>query len=157
MATLLQHFEVLISAWTERKDIDGVLACMTDEVIWHPAVAVMPPVVGKAAVRSTLERLGGLVARSEWRIVRSAESGNVLFVEGVDANELTSGVRAEVPYAGVLEFEGDRICAWRDYLDGGLFRGAMNGEAPPDFVGELLSASASASAPASASASASAS
>ena len=42
MATLLQHFEVLISAWTERKDIDGVLACMTDEVIWHPAVADAP-------------------------------------------------------------------------------------------------------------------
>ena len=102
MATLLQHFEVLISAWTERKDIDGVLACMTDEVIWHPAVAVMPPVVGKAAVRSTLERLGGLVARSEWRIVRSAESGNVLFVEGVDANELTAAFVRKYPMRGCL-------------------------------------------------------
>ena len=76
--------------------------------------------------------------------MRSAESGNVLFVEGVDANELTSGVRAEVPYAGVLEFEGIDLCVAR-LSDGGLFRGAMNGEAPPDFVGELLSASASAS------------
>lgn len=143
MATLLEHFEVLITAWTERKDIDGVLACMTDDVIWHPAVAVMPPVVGKDAVRSTLERLGGFVARSEWHIVRSAEAGNVLFVEGLDANELTNGVRAEVPYAGVIEFEGHRVCAWRDYLDGGLFRGAMSGEAPPEFVLPLLSASAS--------------
>ena len=57
--------------------------------------------------------------------MRSAEAGNVLFVEGVDANELTSKVRKH--YAGVIEFDGDRICAWRDYLDGGLFKGAMSG------------------------------
>lgn len=142
--TLLERFEVVIDAWTTRKDIDAVLACMTEDVIWHPAVAVMPPMVGKAAVRSTLERLSKQVARSEWRIVRSAEADGVLFIEGVDANELVTGARAEVPYAGVIEFEGPLISAWRDYLDGGLFGRAMAGEAPPEWLEPLLGASGSA-------------
>ena len=58
--------------------------------------------------------------------------GQRLFVEGLDANELTSGVRAEVPYAGVIEFEGHRAPRLRAgrgarFLNGNRTAGSGNG------------------------------
>ena len=107
--TLMDHFAVVIDAWTQRKDIDAVLAAMTDDVVWYPAVGVMPPMHGKAAVRETLQRLSGQVARSHWHVVRHAEADDCLFLEGVDRNELVSGAVATVPYMGIVEFEAGEI------------------------------------------------
>ena len=138
--TLMDRFAVVIDAWTQRKDIDAVLAAMTEDVVWYPAVGVMPPMHGKAAVRETLERLSGQVARSHWHVVRHAEADDCLFLEGVDRNELVSGAVATVPYMGIVDFEAGLIRGWRDYLDGGLFGRAMAGKALPEHVAPLIGA-----------------
>ena len=44
------------------------------------------------------------------------EQGNMLFVEGTE-NYTKKGKKISVPYAGVVEFRGDKIVAWRDYFD----------------------------------------
>ena len=55
--------------------------------------------------------------RIEWRIFSYAEAGDRLFIEGVDEYRTPEGHRVATPYAGVLDFRGDLICGWRDYVD----------------------------------------
>jgi limonene-1,2-epoxide hydrolase len=114
-ATLRQ----VIQAW-QAKDIDGVLAHMHDDIVWHYAAAAHPPVRGKVTARKLLERFQTDMHGIEWRIFAHAESSNRLFIEGVDDYRTTQGHRVAAPYAGVLEFDGDLIIGWRDYVDMGV-------------------------------------
>jgi len=109
----------VIEAW-QAKDIDRVLAFMDDEVVWHYAAAAMPPVRGKAAARKLLERFQADMHGIQWRIFAYSETGDRLFIEGVDDYRTTDGHRVAAPYAGVLEFRGDLIVGWRDYVDLGV-------------------------------------
>ncbi|MBU1376489.1 MAG: nuclear transport factor 2 family protein [Alphaproteobacteria bacterium] len=114
--TILQR---VIEAW-QAKDIDRVLAFMDDEIIWHYAAAAMPPVRGKAAARKLLERFQADMHGIQWRIFAYSETGDRLFLEGVDDYTTTDGHRVATPYAGVLDFRGDLIVGWRDYVDLGV-------------------------------------
>ena len=109
----------VISAW-KAKDIDGVLDHMHDDIVWHYAAAAHPPVRGKAAARKLLERFQADMHFIEWRIFAHAESGDRLFIEGVDDYTTANGHSVAAPYAGVLEFDGDLIIGWRDYVDMGV-------------------------------------
>lgn len=131
-------FARLVTAWNAG-DIDGVLAVMTDDVRWHVAAGAFAPLEGKAAVRAFLAQLRSDMAETRWRILRHAEDGDLLFVEGVDAYRRTNGVEIAMPYAAVVEFEGDRIAAWRDYLDTRRMEKLRAGEAVPDHVRALTS------------------
>jgi limonene-1,2-epoxide hydrolase len=106
----------VIQAW-QAKDIDRVLAFMDDEIVWHYAAPAMPPVRGKAAARKLLERFQADMHGIPWRIFAYSETGDRLFIERVDDYRTTEGHRVAVPYAGVLEFRGDLIVGWRDYVD----------------------------------------
>ncbi|TAJ70161.1 MAG: nuclear transport factor 2 family protein [Phenylobacterium sp.] len=109
----------VIQAW-QAKDIDRVLAFMDDEIVWHYAAPAMPPVRGKAAARKLLQRFQADMHGIQWRIFAHAETGDRLFIEGVDDYRTTDGHRVAAPYAGVLEFRGDLIVGWRDYVDLGV-------------------------------------
>jgi limonene-1,2-epoxide hydrolase len=106
----------VIEAW-QAKDIDRVLAFMDDEIVWHYAAPAMPPVRGKAAARKLLTRFQADMHGIQWRIFAYSETGDRLFIEGVDDYRTTDGHRVAAPYAGVLEFRGDLIVGWRDYVD----------------------------------------
>lgn len=106
----------VIQAW-QAKDVDRVLAFMDDEIVWHYAAPAMPPVRGKSAARKLLQRFQADMHGIQWRIFAYAETGDRLFIEGVDDYRTTDGQRVAVPYAGVLEFRGDLIISWRDYVD----------------------------------------
>lgn len=90
---------------------------MDDEIVWHYAAPAMPPVRGKSAARKLLQRFQADMHGIQWRIFAYAETGDRLFIEGVDDYRTTDGQRVAVPYAGVLEFRGDLIIGWRDYVD----------------------------------------
>lgn len=117
----------VIEAW-QAKDIDRVLSFMADDIVWHYAAAAMPPVRGKAAARKLLERFQGDMHGIQWRIFSYAESGDRLFIEGVDDYRTADGNRVAAPYAGVLEFRGDLITGWRDYVDLGVIAQQKAGE-----------------------------
>ena len=117
----------VIEAW-QAKDIDGVLSHMADDVVWHYAAPALPPVRGKPAARKLLQRFGADMHGIQWRIFAHAEAGDRLFVEGVDDYTTTDGRRVAAPYAGVLEFRGDLICGWRDYVDLGVMDAQKAGE-----------------------------
>jgi limonene-1,2-epoxide hydrolase len=127
----------LISAW-KAKDIDGVLAFMHEDVVWHYAAAIAPPLMGKAKARKFLERLGPQVRDVTWRIFDHAESGDRLFVEGVDEYVSEEGHLVSAPYAGVVEFCDGKIIGLREYFDLGVVTALKAGEDMKEHVRLLI-------------------
>jgi ketosteroid isomerase-like protein len=119
-------YKAIIAAW-KAKDVEGVLALMHDDIVWHFAVAAEPPVVGKAGARKFTQRFGASMAEVRWRVFDYAESGDRLFVEGVDEFTTTDGKRVAAPYAGVLEFRDGLVIGWRDYVDVGVMAAQQAG------------------------------
>lgn len=137
MGTRFDILQKVIAAW-QAKDAEGVLSYLDEEVVWHYAAAALPPVRGKAAARKLLGRLGADMHDVTWRIFAHAEAGDHLFIEGVDEYRTADGVRIAAPYAGVLEFRGDLIVGWRDYVDTGVIERQRAGEPLTRQVESLL-------------------
>ncbi len=129
--------EAIIEAW-KRKDIDGVLAELCDDVEYHYLMGERP-LVGKDWVRRFLERFGEHISdTNNWRILRSAETGDALLLEGVDDYLDTSGQRICYPYMGIFEFRGGKVARWRDYADAGLIARLREGEPLPEWLEALV-------------------
>jgi len=137
MDPLYQRLQQMIVAW-QAKDIDKVLTFLHDEVVWHYAAGPMPPVRGKATAAKLLGRFTADMHGIQWRIFAHAESGDRLFVEGVDEYTSADGKRIAAPYAGVLEFKDGLIIAWRDYVDIGVIAAQKAGEPITAQVESLL-------------------
>ncbi len=133
----LQQFQAVIEAW-KRKDVEKVLAAMDDDIVWHYAAAIAPPARGKAEARAFIDRFGAGIGEVRWRLFHAAEDGDRLFVEGVDEYTTTGGVHVAAPYAGVIEFRGDKIIGWRDYVDRGTIDAMKAGKGYPPQVSELI-------------------
>src|SRR5690606_11503511 len=127
----------VLEAW-KAADIDAVCSHLDDDVVWHYAAGVLPPLRGALAARAFLQKLRDDIAEVRWRIFNYAETGDLLFVEGVDEYIAAISARAVAPYAGVLVFRGAKICEWRDYFDRGQLEKTRAGEAPPEFVEALI-------------------
>ena len=127
----------VIDAWTAR-DIDGVLAHLADDIVWHYAAAIAPPLRSKASARKLLEKMAAETSDLNWRIFDYAERGDRLFIEGAEDYLASNGVRIATAYAGVLEFRGDLICAWRDYLDIGVVEAQKGGQGTPNWITAMI-------------------
>lgn len=132
-----RQFSAVIDAW-KRKDAEAVLAAMADDIVWHYAAAIAPPARGKAEARAFLDRFGAGIGQVRWRIFAHAESGDRLFVEGVDEYTTADGVDVAAPYAGVIEFRGELITGWRDYVDRGTIDAMKRGGGYPAHVVDLI-------------------
>lgn len=129
--------QAIIDAW-KQKDIDGVLAQLCDDVEYHYLVGERP-LVGRDWVRRFLERFGGHIeGDNRWRILRSAETGDALLVEGVDDYLTAEGHRVRYPYMGVFEFRDGRVARWRDYSDGALIADQRAGKSLPQWLETLV-------------------
>ena len=137
MTAKIDIYLAIIADW-KRKDIDAVLSHMSDEIVWHFAAAAEPTLRGKASARKFLTRFGADIAEVRWRVFHHAESGNRLFVEGVDELVAPDGTVTAAPYAGVLEFDGDLVTGWRDYVDVGVMAAQRRGEPLSAQVRELM-------------------
>jgi limonene-1,2-epoxide hydrolase len=137
MTSRLQIYLALIEDW-KRKDIDAVLARLTDDIVWHYAAAAQPPLKSKRAARKFLENFADILGEVRWRVFDAVEVGDRLFVEGVDEFFTKDDVRVATPYAGVLEFRGDLICGWRDYFDSGVAESMRGGYAALPQVEALI-------------------
>lgn len=127
----------LIDRW-KAKDVDGVLALMDDDIVWHYAAAIAPPVRGKAKARKLLESLAPQISEVRWRIFDHAERDGRLFVEGVDEYVSAEGRLVSAPYAGVVEFRDGRISGLREYFDLGLVNALKAGEEMKEHVRALI-------------------
>lgn len=136
------QFRAVIDLW-QKKDAPAVLARMTDDIVWHMAATAKPPLIGKPAAAKFLEAFGANISDKpgaiRWRIIHHAETADRLFVEGVDEYDDVTGKTITAPYVGVIEFRGDKISGWRDYVDYGTIDAQRRGEALPPHVRELAS------------------
>src|SRR6266446_855112 len=95
-------------------DLDAVIAFFTDDAVYHNIP--LEPVVGPAAIRSTIEGFTGSVESLEFRVLAIAANGGTVLTERVDVFNLpTSSI--ELPVMGAFEVVGEQISAWRDYFD----------------------------------------
>lgn len=127
MSPCYDIFLKLVEKWQD-KDVEGVLAFMDDDIVWHYAAGAMPPLKGKAVARKLLSRFQAEMHGIQWRIFAHAEVGHRLFIEGVDEYMTTEGLRIAAPYAGVIEFRDGLITGWRDYVDIGVIAQQKAGE-----------------------------
>lgn len=136
MTPRIEILQAIIEAW-KAKDIDAVLSHMDEEIVWHFAVAAEPPLRGKAQARKFLQRFGAGMNDICWRVFDYQETPDRLFVEGVDEFVTDDGKVVMAPYAGVLDFRGDLVVGWRDYVDVGVMAAQRAGEPLTDQVKSL--------------------
>jgi limonene-1,2-epoxide hydrolase len=132
-----ETMQAVIAAWA-KGDIDGALSHMSDDIVWHYAAAIAPPLKGKDKARKFLENFKAQISEVRWRIFHHAETGDRLFVEGVDEYVATNGAVVAAPYAGVLDFRGPLICGWRDYLDQTVMENQRAGQPRTAWVDALI-------------------
>ena len=79
---------------------------------------------GPAGVRAVLEPFFGPTLKNEFRILRAATSGSVVFLERLDRH-LFGEKWVELPVTGVYEVHNGQITYWRDYFDAATILGQM--------------------------------
>jgi limonene-1,2-epoxide hydrolase len=131
----LERVTALVKDW-RRKDIEAVLARVTDDIVWFSHVG-SPPINGKAAMRQVLTSLGAGMNDVRWRIFDYAENDKTIFLEGVDDFVSAEGHRVVIPYAGLMTFRDGLVAEWRDYFDRAVFNKLKAGEAMPDYLEKL--------------------
>ena len=89
---------------------------MTDDVVWHYAAAIAPPARGKAEVCAFIEAFGATIGEVRAHLP-PFRNGRQAVRRGVDEYTSLDGIDIAAPYAGVIEFRGDKISGWRDYVD----------------------------------------
>ena len=114
MKTMSQIYKDSLNAWIGG-DVEGMSAPYADDIVWYPNRS-MRPVHGKAAMLAFMQKFGSGMTDVSYEQTLMIEKDNMLFVEGTE-NYTKKGKKISVPYAGVVEFRGDKIVAWRDYFD----------------------------------------
>jgi limonene-1,2-epoxide hydrolase len=102
----------------EKKDVDAALELMHEEAVYDNVPIGV--VVGRAAIRQTLEPFLSGASAVEWRVLRQLSSDGLVFNERVDRFEM-EGRWVEIHVAGVWEVDEGLITLWRDYFDLAMF------------------------------------
>ena len=71
---------------------------------------------GPAGIRAVLEPFFGPTLENEFRVLRAAASGPIVFLERLDRH-LFGDKWVELPVTGVFEVHDGLITYWRDYFD----------------------------------------
>jgi limonene-1,2-epoxide hydrolase len=94
---------------------DEIVEHFTVDAKWN-VVASREPLVGKSAIRRDLDRQAAVYTDFRHEIVNTASTDSIVFVERVDMMRM-DGKDVSVHITGVFEVDGDKIRAWREYLD----------------------------------------
>jgi limonene-1,2-epoxide hydrolase len=109
----------LFAAWT-RLNLDEVMSYFADDAVWDNVP--MAPAKGRAAIREMTQGFMKDASAFTAKILKSVHDGNTVFNERVDTIVMKSGKKADVPVAGMFEFnDAGKIKVWRDYFDLGTF------------------------------------
>ncbi|HEX7375304.1 MAG TPA: nuclear transport factor 2 family protein [Steroidobacteraceae bacterium] len=102
---------------TQAQDNEHFLSFLADDVEYLFHVG-SPGVRGKDGVRRFLAKYRTIAEDVLWRVDRTAESGDCLFIEGYEEyTDMRTGVRTAHPYMGIMEFRDGKIAKWRDYFE----------------------------------------
>lgn len=116
MSEKMKVVDAMMAAWKKR-DVEGFIAVLADDVEyhWHPTKR---PAVGKDKMRKFLANYEAGFDQQDWRILHTAEAGDVLFVEGMEVLvDRSSGKKMDNPFVQVFEIRDGLIRRMRDYYD----------------------------------------
>ena len=114
MASKSQIYRESLEAFC-RGDFAAATACYAEDIVAYPNRS-MRPMQGRAAMLAFMQKFGTGMEEPRYTQSLMVESGDFLFVEGTE-NYRKHGRSISIPYAGVMEFRGDKIVGWRDYFD----------------------------------------
>jgi limonene-1,2-epoxide hydrolase len=104
-------------------NLDEIMTFFTEDAVYHNIP--MDPAKGKAAIRAVINTFLPAAKKIEFKILKSAAAGNIVFNERVDIFDLKDGKHIALPVAGVFEVTGGKISAWRDYFDLAMYTKQM--------------------------------
>ena len=99
----------------ERLDYDSALRLVSDDCE-YTTPAPLGTVRGPAGIRRVLEPFFTPTLENEFKVLREAEAGTIVFIERLDRHRLVDKW-VELPVTGVFEVHDGRITVWRDYFD----------------------------------------
>ena len=102
-------------------DIDGILAMMTDDVIFEASFGKDPwgsRVVGKPALRAFLEQMIERIPDVRWDEIRHFAHPDLVTVEWLTSGTPRGGAPYKVEGCDILTIRGGRIAAKRSYRKG---------------------------------------
>lgn len=102
-------------------DLDGILAMMTDDVVFEASFGKEPwghRVTGKPAVREFLADMFDRIPDVRWDEIHRSAHPDVAVVEWLTSGTPRGGVRYEVQGCDVLALRDGRIAAKRSYRKG---------------------------------------
>jgi limonene-1,2-epoxide hydrolase len=88
----------------------------------------MGTVQGPDGIRQTLEPFFASISQNEFRVLRIAADGPLVFVERLDRH-LSAHGWWELPVTGVFEVHNGKITVWREYFDTATMHNGMAGGA----------------------------
>jgi limonene-1,2-epoxide hydrolase len=103
----------MLAAW-HALDWEKVYALFAEDGVLHSMM--MEPVIGRDAIRERLGRLTPGISRIDLKVRAIGVIDGLVFVERVD-DFVHNGHAGAVPVVGVLEVEGGKVKAWREYYD----------------------------------------
>ena len=98
----------------EKKDYDAGLSLVSADCEYTNLP--MGTVYGPSAIRDTLEPFFGPILENEFKLLRTAAEGPVVFVERLDRHRGPGGW-FELPVTGIFEVRNGLIDVWREYFD----------------------------------------
>ena len=107
----------IVTAFIEaiaRKDVDAAVALASADISYENMP--MDPIVGRDAVRATLNGFLSNASEVEWPVLHQHVDGNRVANERLDRFKIGEGW-LELPVAGFFEVVDGRITLWRDYFD----------------------------------------
>lgn len=104
-------------------NLDEIMTFFTEDAVYHNIP--MDPAKGKAAIRAVINTFLPAAKKIEFKILKTAAAGNIVFNERVDSFDLKDGKHIALPVAGVFEVTGGKISAWRDYFDLAMYTKQM--------------------------------
>ena len=110
----------LFDGW-RAKDIDRIANLFTDDAVYHNMP--MDVIKGKDQIRQTIAGWLDALPGMDFRFLNVVSGDNIIMMERVDQIPREGGVH-ELPVMGVIELEGGKISAWREYFDMGQMRGS---------------------------------
>ena len=98
----------------ESMDYDGACALIAPDCEYTNLP--LGTVTGPEGVRAVLEPFFAPTLENEFRVLREAVDGNIVFIERLDRHRLQDKW-VELPVTGVFEVNDGRISVWREYFD----------------------------------------
>ena len=108
----------LFDGW-RAKDADRIAELFTDDAVYHNIP--MDVIKGKDDIRKTIAGWLNAMGGMEFKFVNILSGDNIVMMERVDLIPREGGMH-ELPVMGVIELEGGKIAAWREYFDMGQMR-----------------------------------